>query len=47
MSLLSLVTVYRINDYMYWEYNAIISIVLKTSLQDSLGLVFIIILIIM
>jgi len=31
---------------MYCEYNVIISIFLKTSLQESLGLVFVIILII-
>jgi hypothetical protein len=31
---------------MYWEYNVIISIFLKDFLQESLGLVFVIILII-
>ena len=41
-----LLTVYKINEYMYWEYSVIISIFLKTSLQESLGLVFVIILII-
>jgi hypothetical protein len=41
-----LLTVCKINEYMYWEY-VIISIFLKTSLQESLGLVFIIILIIL
>ena len=29
---------------MYWEYNVIISILLKTSLQESLGLALVIIL---
>jgi hypothetical protein len=41
-----LLTVYKINEYTYWEYNVIISMFLKTSLQESLGLVFVIILII-
>jgi hypothetical protein len=39
-----LLTVYKINEYMYWEYNVIISTFLKTSLQESLGLVFVVIL---
>jgi len=41
-----LLIVYKTNKYMYWEYNVIISILLKTSLQESLGLVLVIILII-
>jgi len=36
----------KTNEYMYWEYNVIIYIFLKTSLQESLGLVLVIILII-
>jgi hypothetical protein len=36
-------TVYKINEYMYWEYNVIISKSLKSSLQEFLDLVFVII----
>jgi len=36
--------VYEINEYMYWENNLIISIFFETSLQESLDLVFVIIL---
>ena len=39
------IIVYKTNEYMYWEYNVIIFILLKTSLQESLGLVSVIILI--
>jgi len=37
-----LLIVYKTNEYMYWEYNTITSILLKTSLQESLGLVLVI-----
>jgi hypothetical protein len=41
-----LLIVYKSNEYMYWEYNVIIYIFLQISLQQYLGLVFVIILII-
>jgi len=41
-----LLIVYKTNEYMYWEYDIIISILLETSLQESLGLVLVKILII-
>jgi hypothetical protein len=41
-----LLIVNRRNEYIYWEYTVIISIFLKTSLQEFLGLVLVIILII-
>jgi len=41
-----LLIVYKTNEYIYLEYNVIIPILLKTSLQESLGLVLVIILII-
>ena len=33
-----LLTVYKTDNYMYWEYKIIISVFLKTSLQKSFGL---------
>jgi hypothetical protein len=41
-----LLIVYKTNECMYWKYNVIISIFLKAFLQESLDLVFVIILII-
>ena len=35
-----LLTVNSIIEYIYWEYNVIICMFLKTALQESLGLVF-------
>jgi len=39
-------TVNNITEYIYWEYSVIICMFLKISLQESLGLVFVIILMI-
>ena len=40
-------TVNNSNEYIYWEYNVIICMFLKISLQESLGLVFVMILMIL
>jgi len=37
-------TVNNSNEYIYWEYNVIIRMLLKISLQETLGLVLVMVL---